>query len=808
MRLRCSVGRARDVLIGVVLLGAGSVLHAQTVASAVPTSIGTTLTRVPLDDLPSSGTVGGLLETTIPELISDRIDGGGLSAGSAARLGARGSPWSQTAFQLGELDLTDAGASGRSLLFLDPSMFESVDVSTALMSIERAAPGVSIRADLVRPTACWGGRVDGLIAPPARTPHPQPAAPIAALRTWGYLAAFVSGPLIRDRLSIAAGAVRNGATRFERSDPTALQSTEHSAFVNALFTLSSETALSAAVVGRVADVPFEGRSWSGQPDARERLSDLVIDSTWISRLPRIEWMAAVGYAHSDAQPKVASVPVLYVDSVRDQPVISALAGSGLHRRWSAVLRAKGTPLTANRWLRGARAGMEFDRASTEEDPTPVSDVAETVEGVPARLWRFAAQPSYPQRHATTAIVYVAESIAIVPRLTLDAGIRAEAVRASVAGGDSIRWRNWYPRTSVRWDLIAQNRLSAFAGVSRYGYRAALENLAYGDPAAPSADVFRWDDRNGNRSQDAGEAGPLISHVGGAPGESRIDPNLRRPYLDELVTGFDVHPFESWTFRLVGLTREERRLIAGVNTGAPASAYTVTSVPDVGPDELDPSDDQLLPVYSRRAETFGADRYVLTNPSGFHTTFAGIEASVRHTGDRLWLMAGATAGRSSGPAIARGFQPLENDRGIPGDLFLDRNAMTFAHGRYFTDRSYTIKTAGTYRFAHGVRLGVVARYQDGQAFSRLVLAPDLSQGAEVVRAYPNGRTRFAYTLTVDGRVQKQFESVRGRLALMLDVFNLLNMSNEVEEAVVTGPTFRQTTAVQPPRALHLGARITF
>ena len=800
------VGVPLAVLIAVVFLGAGSPLGAQSVATVARTNIDTTLTRTALDDLPSGGTVGGLLETTVPEIISDRIDGGGLSVGSAARFGARGSPWSQTAFQLGELDLTDAGASGRSLLFLDPSMFESVGLSTGMLTIERAAPGLSIRADLVRPADRWGGRVDALLAPTAHAPHQEPAAPVAALRNWGSLAAFASGPLVRDRVGIAAGVVRNDATRFERSDPTTLQSSQNSVFMNALLTLSSTTELSASVVGRVGDVPFEGRSWFGQPDARERLSDLAIDLTLRRRRPGIEWTAAAGYARSNAQPDVAGVPVVYVDSVRDQPVISALAGFGVHRRWSAVLGATGTPLTANRWLRGGRAGMQLDFAGSEEEPTRATDIAETVEGVPARIWRVDRQSSGPRRHATTAIVYTAESFPIVPRLTLDAGIRGEAVRANATGGDGIRWRNWYPRVSVRWDLF--ERVSVFAGVGRYGYRPALEDLAYGDPAAPGADVLRWDDRNGDRRQDPGEAGPLVSHVGGGPELSTIDSGLRRPYLDELAIGFDVQPIESWTVRLVGLAREERHLIAGVDIGAPPGAYTVTSVPDAGADELSPSDDQLLPLYSRRPETFGADRYLLTNPPGFHTTFTGIEVSVRHTGDRLWLLAGATAGRSSGPAMARGFQPVENDRGIPGDLFLDPNAMTFARGRYFTDRGYTIKTAGTFRFAHEVRLGAVARYQDGQAFSRLVLATDLPQGAEAIRGYPNGRTRFAYTLTVDSRLQKQLAAWRGRLTLMLDVFNLLNMSNEVEEVVLTGPAFRQTAAVQPPRTFHFGARITF
>jgi hypothetical protein len=39
-----------------------------------------------------------------------------------------------------------------------------------------------------------------------------------------------------------------------------------------------------------------------------------------------------------------------------------------------------------------------------------------------------------------------------------------------------------------------------------------------------------------------------------------------------------------------------------------------------------------------------------------------------------------------------------------------------------------------------------------------------------------------------------------------VYNLVKMANAVEEYVVTGPRFRETTAVQPPRSFHLGLRV--
>jgi len=47
-----------------------------------------------------------------------------------------------------------------------------------------------------------------------------------------------------------------------------------------------------------------------------------------------------------------------------------------------------------------------------------------------------------------------------------------------------------------------------------------------------------------------------------------------------------------------------------------------------------------------------------------------------------------------------------------------------------------------------------------------------------------------------------------VGLTFDVFNLPNMVNEVEEDVMTGPSFRTVTAVQPPRAIRVGVRGTF
>ena len=87
-------------------------------------------------------------------------------------------------------------------------------------------------------------------------------------------------------------------------------------------------------------------------------------------------------------------------------------------------------------------------------------------------------------------------------------------------------------------------------------------------------------------------------------------------------------------------------------------------------------------------------------------------------------------------------------------------------------------------------------------------PGLNQGPEAVRAFDNGGTRFKFTLTLDARLQKGIQVGGSRLDVLLDGYNLLNKEDEIEESQVDGSTWRQITAVQPPRALRAGVRVTF
>src|SRR5207249_1443598 len=77
-----------------------------------------------LADLPASATAYSIFDSSVPELISDRVDGGGPFAGEAARIGSHGSSCTPTRFRVGDADITDPNNSRPPLLV--PGLLASV----------------------------------------------------------------------------------------------------------------------------------------------------------------------------------------------------------------------------------------------------------------------------------------------------------------------------------------------------------------------------------------------------------------------------------------------------------------------------------------------------------------------------------------------------------------------------------------------------------------------------------------------------------------------------------------------------------
>jgi len=762
-----------------------------------------------LRDLPSSRDVWSLVESVDPLCIVDRLDNGGLHAGEPGRVGCHGSSWTQAAFLLDGLDVTDPDRGGTPLFVPDLLALESVTVRRERLPASFAGAGASFELTTRRPARDWSGAIeahgtDGRLQGASATPPPT-----ARYGRAHRVAALLQGPLVREPVSFLLSAGDSGASRLEPRDPRPLASRNRSLLARMVVT--PRDGEEARILAGVQDStrPLAGRALYSNRDLSEAERLGHVQATWERHSDERRFRLGAGYSRASLRPHVETAPDGVVERLLDGPGPELVPARNVRRRWIADARWAATLGTLAAGPHALELGLSLSHASLVATSTATPGlVGETVDGLPARAWEYGYADTASRRQATELALDASDRISPTRRLELGAGVRFEATRASARGGGRIGWLTLSPRLSARWRALDGIRLGVFAAYGRYRQRLALRALAFGDPAAAAGASYLWTDANGDGRIQPSERGALVARVGPGGSLAAIDPRLEPPRSDELLLGIEAEPAAGLTLRFTAIQRKERDLLESVNVGVPLASYRVSGIPDPYVDFVGPADDRVLPLYDRDPASFGLDRYLLTNPAGHSLLHEGFEVSAEKALGRLRLLLGAAANRTDAKSGWRGFRAGENDQGLIGELFDDPNAGSYARGRVFFDRNYVVKLAGSYRSSGDVHVGAAVRYQDGQPFARFVVAPDLRQGPDIVQAVPEGRHRFSYTLTVDARVEKGFRVRSERLALVLEAFNLLDARNSVEEEVVTSPAFRDrlTRLVQPPRALRLGLRL--
>jgi hypothetical protein len=767
-------------------------------ALAPPVELGAVFDADALEALPSGREPWSLLRTAEAAVTADRIEAGGLHLGTPALVSVHGASWTETTWALGGIDLTDPDRGGTPLLALPAEALESVTLKTALAPASVGGPGAHVA---LAPRAAgeeWHGALALGTTPEALAGSGGGVAPpIAAMRRWDDLALVASGP-ITPRLGLLAVARGTRGERADRGADVGLDAGARSLFAALSFRPNPAHEWRLIAAGAAAERPTEGRVRFIDPQARDEDRGAHVQASF-ARSGTTPWRAALAYTRATATPAASNVLFAEIERLRDGPVAELYQGERRRRRVDAAFRI--TPAALRVGGRNeATLGLAFESSSAAWSAASPGLAGERVDGVPARVWD-ATTFGDGEASGTQAALF-ADDRAVLGPVQVEAGLRVSAWRAESGSGGRIGWTTASPRVAARWD--PHEAFGLFAGWERVHPRLPLAYLQWGDPAGPSYSIYRWDD-GGDGALDLADLGPLVARVGPAAGVGSLDPDLRSPHTDGLVIGLDAR-VAGWWVRFAGVRRRARDLVESVATAVTADDYEVAYLDDPAVDIVGAADDRLLPVYARRPESFGLDRFLLTNVADHDMLHEGVELTIeRRVARTLLVRVGGTASRSTGAGGNRGYGVLENDPAVVGELFDDPNAGTYARGRLFFDRAYTLKVAALWRPA-GWSVGTVAQYQDGQPFARMVIVPGLPQGAEAIPAIRRGDHRFTYTLTWDARVERSFAIGRARAALWVEAFNLLDMQNEVEEDVAWGPNFRAVTATQPPRAVRLGLRL--
>jgi hypothetical protein len=430
-------------------------------------------------------------------------------------------------------------------------------------------------------------------------------------------------------------------------------------------------------------------------------------------------------------------------------------------------------------------------------------VAELVSGFPARVWIPDPVSQASARRVTDASVFLSDHAALSGKVTLDLGVRAALSRGSADGAvRGISWRSVSPRAAVRiaWPIAVS------AGFARYQRPVSLGSLAFGDPGAPLIRVYRWQDPNGDRQFAPSEQGTLIALAGRNGAIASVARALAQPDMWEAYLGFERQLTRTMRLGATFNVKRGHNLSRSVNVGVSAAGYQPVTVID--PAGNLPDGSSTFVMFERSPSSFGRDRYELTTVPNDDMGYEGVDLTWVLRTKRWYSMLGATAYAANAAGGNRGFGVLEADYGVIGEHFETPNTTSgVSVGKLFFDRDYVGKWSTSYLGPRGLVVSLTARYQDGQAFSLLLVGPNLAQGADLISADRPGATRFTFTGTIDARVEKRF-GPGGQSAVGIDVFNLTNRADEVEENPIGDATFRLATALQPPRTVRVHVRLIF
>ena len=235
-----------------------------------------------LRDLPAGSNLFAFLESTQPEITTDRFNSGGLNAGEPERVSAFLASWSQTEYRIDGISISSP-IDGTPMLFPELAWWNRIDVATGVMPAWTKATSLSIAVETPAASDRWTGTFElvgtgGVLAQDASASRP---AAIARLDASTGATALVSGRLM-ERLGLLIGGAWTRASVTERRRSSRRNETG-SAFASATFSISPQRTVR-AVAWAHSRRPI--RSRCGGWNRRRSVTDARVHAPPISRPSR------------------------------------------------------------------------------------------------------------------------------------------------------------------------------------------------------------------------------------------------------------------------------------------------------------------------------------------------------------------------------------------------------------------------------------------------------------------------------------------------------------------------------------------
>jgi hypothetical protein len=767
-------------------------------------NVSVTLSQQLLASTPGGRDIWSLVEYKVPGLISSRPDVGGSSGGLQGAMVARGTNTTQNSQFLNGINVGDPAAIGYSGYYYDYDAFQEVQVSTGAHDISVPGSGVFLNMTTKTGGDRWSGKTSYYWEAAAT----QSGNVDSTLLAQGFKPETNRTDLVSDLGIQLGGPITKSLRLFtslrdwrvHQNVPAAyseavLDSTKmDSALFNVTWQVSNANRLTGFYSRQYYKKPnrFLASSalYTSQSNSNENDVFDIVQVLWNSVITNTFFM--------DTRVSFNKIffPLYY--NGKDEALTDLSTGILLRNEASEqiyIRKRLQASATFNKYIDHAlggrheiRFGVDYAHMPTSTEVHRWDDLAlsyRSATNVPVAV-TFYNTPVQSQANVDVLSLFLQDSYS-VKRLTLTGGLRYERVEAYLPAQGSPPSK-WFPdiqrafgdvRNSPLWNTVGP-RLAAIYDVDggktalkfsagRYYYIIGPGTANNINPNFSVSKQYTWNDKNGDLHYQPGEETGVPVAAGGLT--TKFDPNLKRPYTNEVTAGVDRELVPNLRLSVVFTWRSERYQQASLNTAAPLNTWVLKTAPDPGPDGLTgTADDGTYSYYDR---TLAGSLTTITNDPTANQTYKGLEiTATKRLSNRWQMLAGYTYSRSEFTNFSVGTSP---------------NAFLNTEGPIYNDRPHQLKLTGSYILPwYDIYLGANYRFQNGPPINRQISAPlSFGGGSATINVEPQGAHRLPSLQTLDLRMAKTLKLGGGRsLEVDLDVSNLTNANTTWEMRSLT------------------------
>ncbi len=840
-----------------VILDVSAVQESITVIGESPvvdiktSTIGANFTTVMLQKLPTARDPWVIMQMA-PGMTMSAENVGGSTSGSQSSGYAHGTLRSQTAYNIDGVNMVDAAMNGASAMYFDFDAFEEIQVATGAHTADILNSGVVLNMI----TKSGGNKLGGGFSLYGENDKLQSAQSIpkndpkyANVGTGNPLDYYfeyggdIGGPIIKDKLWFYGSYRDTEISRYiigftlNNVLQTEYSKLEHGTF-KLTYQLSDNNKLMGWAYYDNKKMPYRGGSYT-RPAETTFVQDSPswfwhLEDTWtLSSNLLLNFKLGINDMWWQTGPQASvdmnspSIKIYYTT-----PITGGWNTSYYQYSWYYSDRYQANAYAnyfADDFLGGeheVKVGFEYSNApfsTTRKFPGNHSLYFDNADRTGAyQVWTY-RDVIWNQTDVVYS-GYVSDVFSLKKHWTFTLGLRLDDTRMNINASDvgSNPWTDYYyanrttapqvrhqddikgivsfltlsPRLGVTYDLFDNGNSVFKAHFARYAYQVSYDP-AYRAIATGTWEIdYSWTDANGDKMAQTSELGS-IKYTSIAQ-TTKIDPNIKSPFTNEFVGGYEMKVARNFGIGLNFIWRETSRFWRSDNLAVSPSDYTEMKVQDPGPDgTVGTSDDGgQLSVYNLAKDKVGVSDIYITEQPGYKTGYSGLEFTVNKRYSQGWQFMGS---------VSYGKTKVT----LPVEAVDDPNNRIMQDGAVdWNDATWIIKASGSYDLPWGFYLGAFFNYRSGYPIQRYFNTSTslLNQGRVSVQTEKVGDSRYPDIVMFDLRLSKVFDIGKfGKIELMFDGFNLFNSYTTLGWNSQSGSSFQAVTSILAPRILRLGLK---